>query len=59
MPAGIVLCDLILCYLCKLVYVISGMSATESKTFDMRTGISPLIGSLIRTIRPGLGSQTL
>ena len=24
MPAGIVLCNLILCYLCKLVYVISG-----------------------------------
>ena len=29
LPAGIVLCNLILCYLCKMVYVISGMSATE------------------------------
>ena len=30
LPAGIVLCNLILCYLCcKIVYVISGMNATE------------------------------
>ena len=29
LPAGIVLCNLILCYLCKMVYVISGTSATE------------------------------
>ena len=29
LPAGILLCNLILCYLCKMVYVISGMSATE------------------------------
>ena len=29
MPAGIILYNLILCYLCKVVCVISGMSATE------------------------------
>ena len=29
LPAGIVLCNLILCYLCKMVYVISGMNVTE------------------------------
>ena len=29
LPAGIILYDLILCYLYKMVYVISGMNATK------------------------------
>ena len=29
LPAGIILYDIILCYLYKVVYVISGMNATE------------------------------
>ena len=41
-----------------VAYVISGTCATEEvrHAVDMRTRMSPLIGALIHTIRPGLGS---